>query len=241
MSLKSAYVRGARVLRAGLRTGRILPGLDRLAQRSRRALWVRSLLAIYDPRDLAALDVPWWTLEASDLVDAFLRDRPGAKAFEWGSGASTAWLARRGAAVTSVEHDPQWADVTRSLLSAGMDVDLRLIPDSAVAGRSGLSAYVDVIDEVGGTFDVIVVDGRVDAQTREKCLGRALAHLADGGIIVFDNVERRAYREAIAAQAVPLDVTWTSGLTPSMPYPTRTALLRVVAADSDGPGPQEQP
>jgi predicted O-methyltransferase YrrM len=248
MSLKSGYVRGARALRAGLRAGGVLPVLDRLARRSRCGLWLRSLLSIYDPRELAALDVPWWTLEASDLVDTFLKGRPGARAFEWGSGASTLWLARRGAAVTSVEHDPEWASITRSLLGPGLDVDLRLIPDADVDAlqpadppsahpeplRRELQAYVDVIDGVGGTFDVIVVDGRIDAHTREACLERGVARLAPGGIIVFDNVERPTYRQAIAAQAVPLEVTWTHGLTPSLPYPTRTAILRVAAAGDSG-------
>ena len=52
---------------------------------------------------------------------------------------------------------------------------------------------------------------------------------------MVDNVDRARYRTAIAELADRLtdrrgsrvEVTWTRGLTPSLPYPTRTALLRV--------------
>ena len=36
-----------------------------------------------------------------------------------------------------------------------------------------------------------------------------------------------ADRTAIAESPVPVDVEWTRGLTPALPYPTRTALVRL--------------
>ena len=71
-------------------------------------------------------------------------------------------------------------------------------------------------------FDLIVVAGRA----REACLREAGEHLVPGGLIVFDNVDRQRYLDAMAA-ATDLAVTITRGLTPCLPYPTRTALLRV--------------
>jgi hypothetical protein len=124
--------------------------------------------------------------------------------------------------------------VVRGLLPAGRAVDLQTVPAvpavgapgevrSAKAGAEGLdfSAYVAAIDE-HGEFDLIVIDGRA----REACLASALPHLARDGMILVDNVERRRYREAISVLADDLDVIWTRGLTPGLPYPTRTALLR---------------
>ncbi len=234
MSLKSAYVTGARATRNGLDSVGVLPAMDRWAERSRTGTWARSLLSIYDVPELAALDVPWWTFESASVVDAFLQGRRDARAFEWGSGASTLWLARRSASVTAVEHDVEWGETVRTLLPSDAAVDLRLIAAASATGAPGevrsakpgateldFRSYVDVIDEVGGTFDLIVVDGRA----REACLVAALPHLAPDGLLVFDNVERRRYREAIA-EAGGIDVHWTRGLTPGLPYPTRTAILR---------------
>ena len=75
------------------------------------------------------------------------------------------------------------------------------------------------IDIVGGTFSLIVVDGRA----RQACLSAALPHLADGGIIVFDNTMRRRYRRAIAA--APVSERAFRGLTPTLPYPDQTSIL----------------
>ncbi|HEY0953010.1 MAG TPA: hypothetical protein VGD85_22645, partial [Nocardioides sp.] len=107
--MKRAYVTVLRVARAVLAATGLLRVLDAAARRSRTALWVRSWLAIYDLDDMLALDVPWWTFAAADAVEDFLRARPGARVLEWGSGASTVWLARRAGSVVTVEHDPAWA------------------------------------------------------------------------------------------------------------------------------------
>ena len=66
---------------------------------------------------------------------------------------------------------------------------------SAKPGHAGLdfSTYVAAIDGVDGAFDVIVIDGRA----REACLQRAVTRLAPDGLIVFDNVDRQRYRDAI--------------------------------------------
>jgi hypothetical protein len=192
---------------------------------------VRSWFAVHDLHDLLPLDTPWWTFEAADRVEAFLRTRPGARVFEWGSGASTVWLAARAGHVTSVEHDGAWAREVRSVLPANAELLLaeptpsgRPATGSRKPGFAGLdfTAYVDRIDVVDGDLDLVVVDGRA----REACLAKALPRLAPGGLLVLDNVERARYRDALAAHP-DVQVQWTSGRTPSLPYPTRTALVGV--------------
>lgn len=228
--MKRLYVRVLRLARSALATVGVLRLLDAWARRSRTGRWVRSLLAIYDVRELVALDTPWWTFEAADVVAAHLAERPEARVFEWGSGASTAWLSRRAGEVVAVEHDVEWAEQVRPLAGPGVRV-LTVPPvpasDPAVASHKpgfealDFSAYVAAVDDQDGVFDLVVIDGRA----REACLGRAVPHLAEDGLIVFDNVDRRRYRDAIAAQP-GIEVRWTRGLTPSLPYPTRTALIR---------------
>ncbi len=241
MSLKSGYVAGARTVRSGMSRVGALSALDRWAQRSQTGTWARSLLSIHDAAELVALDVPWWTFDSSARVDAFLAGRRRARVFEWGSGASTVWLSRRAESVVAVEHDTAWAQIVEGLIGENPAVELVAMPAvaarglpgearSAKPGHEGLDFhdYVNVIEKVGGDFDVIVIDGRA----REACLQVALPHLVEDGLLVFDNVERRRYRRAIAAAGADVEVTWTSGLTPGLPYPTRTALLRHARRDA---------
>jgi hypothetical protein len=232
--MKSGYVAAVRALRRALAAIGVLGLLDRWAARSRTGLWVRSLLSIYDLEDLLPYDVPWWTFRASDEVAAFLTTRPGARVFEWGSGASTAWLSRRAGSVTSVEHDASWADLVRPVLPGNAAV--HVVEPARATGRPGeqlsekagfegldFEEYVAAVDETDGRYDVIVVDGRA----RSSCFARAVTRLAPDGVLVFDNVDRQRYRDAIADSPVPVEVTWTRGLTPALPYPTRTALVRL--------------
>ena len=70
-------------------------------------------------------------------------------------------------------------------------------------------------------------DLRIDRRRRPRPRGvptAALHHLEAGGIIVFDNTMRRRYRRAIAA--APVVETAYRGLTPTLPYPDQTSILR---------------
>lgn len=228
--MKQLYVRCLRLIGTLLRVAGVLDLLDRMAPRSRAATWARSLFAIHDIDQLARLGVPWWTFDSADRIAAFLDQRLGARIFEWGSGASTLWLAARAGTVHSVEHHAGWAADLMPRLPANVVLEVVEPTEtrtpavgSKKLGHGGLdfSAYVDAIDHTTGTFDVIVIDGRA----REACLAKAVTRLAPGGVIVFDNVDRQRYRAAIASLGAQVEVTMTRGLTPALPYPTRTALL----------------
>lgn len=229
--MKTLYIRIVRAVGAVLRALGILASIERRAPRSRTATWLVSLFAIHDVDGLGALDLPWWTFDSADQVSAYLAEHAGARVFEWGSGASTLWLAARAGSVHSVEHHAGWAAQLSPRLPA--NVTLQVVEPvssttpsvpSAKHGHGGLdfADYVDAIDDVDGFFDVIVIDGRA----REACLARAVERLSAEGIIVFDNVDRRRYVDAIDTIGDRLVVTMTRGLTPALPYPTRTALLR---------------
>jgi hypothetical protein len=232
--MKRLYVHGVRACRRVLQGLGVIDALDRASTRSRFALWVRSLFAIYDADALAALGVPWWTFRATDAVGAFLSSRRAPVAFEWGSGASTRWLAGRCARVVSVEHDAAWHAVVVGDLDGNAEVVLaEPVPASTSDPASGVvrsskrgfagldfADYVAAIEDAGGPFDLIVVDGRA----RSACLLAALPHLKSDGMIVVDDTERRRYRRTIAT----LDgfvVTPLVGLNPCLPYPSSTTLL----------------
>lgn len=224
-----ALVRSARDVgrRAGL-LGQPSPlGANRLYH------WSRSLFAIYDLNELIDLDVPWWTYDAIDQVGAFLKRRERPVVFEYGSGASTVWLAKRTLCVTSVDHDSAWTDRLRPMLASFRNVSLKFVPPDATldpdsrfgSSKEGFAdmsfrAYVEAIRQVPGPFDLIVIDGRA----RAACLDEAVKHLARDGLIVFDNSRRLRYRQAIAGCG--LDRTAYRGLVPSLPFPDETTLLR---------------
>lgn len=227
--IKRVYVGGVRAARAAARPLGILSLLEN--RKGRVARWLRSLFAIYDIEDMIRLDLPWWTFEAIAIVDRHLARTPGARVFEWGSGASTSWLARRAREVHFVEHEAPWFDVVRQSLRE-LPHALGVLrepeddePDSQYHSEKprfvgkGFRRYVEAIDEVPGSFDVIVVDGRC----RARCLERAIPRLAPGGIIVFDNSHRRRYRAAISSSN--LSTIRTRGLTACLPYPDETTIL----------------
>jgi len=233
---KSLYVGGVRLVEPVARRSGLLNWLGAASQKHRLAHWLRSLFAIHDIDALVALDVPWWTYDAIAEVDAFLAARPGARVFEYGSGASTVWLARRAGEVISVEHDGGWHALVAGRLAAldlPASVDHRYVPaDTAGAegdpeylsdkpGHAGLSfkTYASAIDAEDGPFDLIVIDGRA----RNACLAHARTRLSPGGLIVFDNSGRARYGDAIARS--DLEARRLRGLTPSLPYREETTLL----------------
>lgn len=235
LSLRSTYVSVARGARDAARHLGLLDPLEASDRPTLRHL--RTMLAIHDPKDLSALDVPWWTYGAIREVDRFLARRRDARVFEFGAGASTLWLARRASAVYSVEHDPCFAAIVREMLKATdgtrAAVELHEVPAPpagperarVASGRRGAEGldfhdYVATIDRVGGRFDLVVIDGRA----RLECLCRAIPHLTEDSLVVFDDVGRRRYHPALHVPGPDAQVF--RGATPCLPYPTSTALLR---------------
>ncbi len=227
---KSAYValmRRLRTVAPGIASGPPPP----LTRTTRLRHWAASLTRIHDLSGMVELRVPWWTYEAIAAIDDWMLERSGPlRVFEYGSGASTVWLAQRAEEVVSVEHDPDFIQVIRQAVAEFNHVTLEYRPPrrtpqplvpSRRHGNRGLdfADYVATLEEQGGEFDVIVIDGRA----RESCLAAAARHLAPNGVIVFDNSRRRRYRRAIEASGLR-EVT-LRGLTPALPYPDQTSLL----------------
>jgi len=211
--LKQSYVRAMHGLGA-------LPSLIRFSHDAGKARaygwrrWAASLLAVYDTAGMVRLGVPWWNVAATREVEAFLATRTAPRVFEYGTGASTAWLAERATEVFSVEHDAAFMAHFRPLLAPFPNVTLL---DRPIA--HGKYDYVYAIEELGGLFDLIVVDGR----HRADCLQAARRHLAPGGMILFDDSGRSRYRPAIRASG--LRERHFHGRSFCVPYPDHTSLL----------------
>jgi hypothetical protein len=227
-ALRKAYVTGVRTARRAAEATGLLGALSRRS--SNVATHLRSMFAIYDPIELAAMDLVWWSYPAIRRVDEFLQQRANARVFEFGAGASTAWLGRRADEVHSAEHDTDFAEHMHGLLAGLKGVTLHVVPPtpstsqtvvrSERKGYEGLDfgEYVDTIDRVGGIFDLVIIDGRA----RVKAFERALEHLAPNGLVVFDNINRTRYRHVLRRPGLRWELL--RGATPSLPYPTTTAL-----------------
>jgi len=196
---------------------------------------VRTLFSIFDARDLARMDLAWWCYPVMRRLEAFIADRPGARVFEYGAGASTVWLARRAGQVDSVEHDVEWGERVRELLTEANVADtvrLHAVPPtpatpdtlvrSARIGHADLDFgdYVAAIDRVAGPFDLIVVDGRA----RTDAFRHAIHHVADGGVILFDDIKRKRYWDVVSGTP-GLRLELFTGATPTLPYRTTTGLF----------------
>ncbi|HEX2903891.1 MAG TPA: hypothetical protein VHO01_10600 [Jatrophihabitans sp.] len=230
LKVKGLYASGARGVGTALTKAHLLseqpPARD---QRTKH--WVYSLTRAYDSLAIAELDVPWWTYRAIDVVESWLAAHPHPiRVYEYGSGASTLWLAKRADEIYSVEHHREFGEFIGGSFAGHDNIHFRVVPPVSSAnpeigsrkeGNAGLdfSAYVRSIDDVPGQFSLIVIDGRA----REACLGQAASRLETGGIIVFDNTRRKRYREAIAASG--LHERRLGGLTPTLPYPDMTSVL----------------
>ncbi|MGV8834229.1 MAG: class I SAM-dependent methyltransferase [Devosia sp.] len=219
--IKQAYVRVAQAIPSLIPGGSSLyasPGEPRL-QGVRR--WLASLGAIYHLDRMIALDIPWWNVASVRDVELFLQRRGDARVFEYGSGASTIWLARRAASVISVEHDAEWAAKMKTKLSGFANVQL-ITAEYDADGPAAEQPYVRSIEGTG-QFDMIVVDGRL----RVHCLQQAITQLKPDGIILFDDSGRKRYRAAI--DAGPLREKHYYGASYCVPYPDHTSILTATA------------
>src|ERR1017187_6956786 len=101
-------------------------------------------------------DWPWLTPAAVRFLDLWLK--PTDEVFEWGSGRSTLWIARRVHSIASGETDSEWFRKLRSIVQRESlpNVDLKFF--SSNPAHDGVRDYVSFIAAAGGPFDLIIVD-----------------------------------------------------------------------------------
>jgi Methyltransferase domain len=139
------------------------------------------------------LELPWFSYAAIDFLEEYLRQER--RVFEFGSGGSTLFFARRSKSVISVEDNAHWCEIVAGKIARRgiRNVDLRHLPvefttEEAFAGSDYLQAVRQSL------FDIIVVDGTEwTANVRPICFHAAEKQIAPGGIIVVDDSWR--YRQ----------------------------------------------
>jgi hypothetical protein len=140
---------------------------------------------------------PWLGYRAVRRIESVLR--PGWSVLEFGSGASSLWLARRCARLLAIENEPAWhATTVRLLRQANMThAECRLLPHDIDW------ALPDIAER---SFDFALVDG----YHRSEEMAAALRKVRPGGWVYLDNCDchhnvdySEARRMLVAAAAKP--------------------------------------
>ena len=117
--------------------------------------------------------IPWYTYPAVDFIDP--RIRPDFRVFEFGSGHSSLWYSNRVDEVVAVEDSENWASAMQE----------RSPPNLTVIHEPDLNDYAVEVT-VHGSFDIVVIDGRV----RQNCVAPTLEAITDDGVVILDDFGR---------------------------------------------------
>lgn len=162
--------------------------------------------------------VPWFTYPAIDFIRQL--DLRELSIFEYGSGASTLFWAKRARNVVSIEHDVSWFKEISTQTPENTKV---------ILASDGPEAYAMKIVE-HGKFDIIIIDGT--GESRLLCCKLAPVSLNPGGFIILDNSDLWQESAAVLRSSnliqidftgpAPLDRDWfTTSLFLSRQYAIR--------------------
>jgi predicted O-methyltransferase YrrM len=151
-----------------------------------------------------------WALNPTDLLALLhlVERRQPAVVVELGSGTSTVWMAyaveRYGGRIISLDHDPEFAQRTRTMLRThGLDAvadvrDAALLP--VTIGDAGFDWYdLTALSDVD-SIDLLLVDGPPGSTgplSRYPALPLLRARLAPGATVVLDDTSRADERETL--------------------------------------------
>jgi hypothetical protein len=154
----------------------------RLRRHLRKIGWVDSTID-HRPVDGKGEPIPWLCYAAIWMLEP--RIKPSFRVFEYGSGNSTLWWAKRAQHVVSCEHNSSWYEKMKDQMPQNVAYIHRELKHGG--------AYCREINEHPGPFEVIVIDGRDRVNCARQCIGK----LAADGVIVWDNTDREHYAEGL--------------------------------------------
>ena len=126
--------------------------------------------------------IPWVTYSFIDFIKGRLHQE--LSIFEYGSGNSTLFYAKKVKRVVSVEHDEEWfKKIVKEKAPNAEMIFTNLTTNGEYSQKAAL---------LGEKFDVIIVDGR----DRVNCCKHSVAALSENGVLVLDDSERESYHEA---------------------------------------------
>ncbi len=122
------------------------------------------------PIDIENQELPWFTYPAIEYVSQFnLQDK---SIFEWGSGYSSLFFARRCKNIISIESNQNWYK----------ELSQKSLGNQKIFLKSEES-FARSINDFSEEFDIIIID----SLRRYDCALNAISCLKKGGIIILDN------------------------------------------------------
>lgn len=125
--------------------------------------------------------IPWAPYPFINFMKEYLNHKM--TVFEYGSGYSTLFFAKRVHHVYSVEHNSYWIEKINSYPEENITLYEKELNED----------YEKSIHNTKINFDVIFIDGR----RRINCVREALKRISDDGMIIFDDSDRDKYKEGI--------------------------------------------
>lgn len=125
--------------------------------------------------------------EAISYFDHILR--PSFRVFEFGSGNSTIWFAKRVRSIIAVESRDGWGHlIVQRAMELGLEnLTVLLRPVERGSLESSTRYAQSILDYPEGHFQLVFVDGLV----RIECVENAFSKVGDGGYLVVDEVRRK--------------------------------------------------
>ena len=142
--------------------------------------WYNSLIG-EKPCTLDKEEIPWLNYGFIHFLSSRLKD--DFILFEYGSGSSTNYFAKKVRSVVSVEHDELWFNKIKSHLPSNITLNFEPVETNG--------AYCKLIQKYSYLFDIVFVDGR----DRVNCVKQSISKLSDRGIVILDNSNRERYLE----------------------------------------------
>ena len=144
--------------------------------------WMESIKRGY-PCNADGEPLPWMNYAIIAILEERLKSNMNL--FEYGSGYSTMFYAKRVKEVTSVEYNQYWFEKIQDMVPENVKV---IFQSKDVDGE-----YCRCVNRESSEYDVIIVDGR----DRVNCIKQAIQSTSEDGVIILDNSERDKYREGV--------------------------------------------
>jgi hypothetical protein len=155
--------------------------------------------------------IPWITYPAIDFLKQF--NYSESLVFEWGSGYSTLWWAKRCKEITSVESYSKWYELLKPKLPSNV-----VYLTCAIQVDEEMKFFL----ESDSTYDVIIVDHF--GPFRKHCCEIAPQKLNPGGIILLDNSDQCLLACEVLRNKGFQQIDF-SGLAPSCSYAQTTSIF----------------
>ena len=130
--------------------------------------------------------LPWMTYPFIKYISSKLNDRQ--IIFEYGSGSSTLFFAKRVKKVVTVESNKKWYEITKQKLFEDKINNVELIYFEDALQNNNYELFASNYQE---KFDLIIID----SLKRFNCATNSLGAIKSDGAIILDDSERKNYRK----------------------------------------------